>query len=322
MANGYYRDVIIDNYGRPLTGVTITVYLTGTLNLATLYSNRAGSLALANPFTNESGDGSFEFWADTTERYDIVFSKSGITFDNTDYTDVDVGFLPDGAIDTAKLADGAVTTVKIADSQITDAKVISITTRAKLPSQLAYEDEANTFTSDQTIAKSTALLTINDTSGTAEGRLKLARSGTGRTLRDNGTEFQIVNAAFSATIVGIDNTGKMTTGIVPLARMGVSGTHTTASLGANLTEGFTITHGLGTDNVKILIMAVGDSVLDEWVVGARRPDGALVAVSGNGSVATSAAPSLPSTGDVRFLVRNGPTGSQAITVKYSILRED
>lgn len=165
MANGYYRDVIIDNYGRPLTGVTITVYLTGTLTLATLFSNRAGSLSLTNPFTNESGDGSFEFWADTANRYDIAFSKSGITFDNTDFTDVDVGFLPDGAITTAKLADGAVTTVKIADinvttakladsavttakigdSQITDAKVVSITTRSKLPSQLAYEDEANTF---------------------------------------------------------------------------------------------------------------------------------------------------------------------------------
>lgn len=151
MANGYYRDVIIDNYGRPLTGVTITVYLTGTLTLATLYSNRAGSLSLANPFTNESGDGSFEFWADTANRYDIAFSKSGITFDNTDYTDVDVGFLPDGGITTAKLADGAVTTIKIGDSQVTDAKLAGISDRAKLPSALAYEDEANTFSANQRI---------------------------------------------------------------------------------------------------------------------------------------------------------------------------
>lgn len=91
--------------------------------------------------------------------------------------------------------------------------------KAAIPASVAYEDEANTFTSDQTIAKSTALLTINDTSGSSEGRLKLARSGAGRTLRDNGTEFQIVNAAFSATIVGIDDTGKFTAGIFPLARM-------------------------------------------------------------------------------------------------------
>ena len=47
------------------------------------------------------------------------------------------------AVQTANIKDGAVTDAKIAAS--------GITTRTKLPSAIAYEDEANTFTADQTV---------------------------------------------------------------------------------------------------------------------------------------------------------------------------
>src|SRR3990172_8867251 len=72
MAFGSYRGAIVDQYGNAISGVTVTVYLEGTLTPATLASDRAETV-LVNPFTNES-DGSYEFWASTTAAYDIVFS--------------------------------------------------------------------------------------------------------------------------------------------------------------------------------------------------------------------------------------------------------
>src|SRR3990170_1349548 len=88
MANGYFRGHIIDSYGRPISSVSVAVDLTGTSTDATLYSDRAGT-SLANPFTNEV-DGSFEFWASTTDYYDVTFTKGGVTFDNTDYVNIEV----------------------------------------------------------------------------------------------------------------------------------------------------------------------------------------------------------------------------------------
>lgn len=55
---------------------TITVYLTGTLTLATIYSDDAGTLK-ANPFTANS-DASYNFYIDKGE-YDIKFSGTGIS---------------------------------------------------------------------------------------------------------------------------------------------------------------------------------------------------------------------------------------------------
>ena len=56
-------------------GCTVTVYLTGTLTLATLYSDNS-STPLANPFTASSSTGYWFFYADDG-RYDIVESGAG-----------------------------------------------------------------------------------------------------------------------------------------------------------------------------------------------------------------------------------------------------
>src|SRR5437879_4075712 len=53
---------------------TVTVYLTGTLTLATLTSNAIGG-SLTNPFQANT-DGSFLFYAATNSCYDIVTSVS------------------------------------------------------------------------------------------------------------------------------------------------------------------------------------------------------------------------------------------------------
>lgn len=80
-----YTNLVQDNAGNALGGVTVAVYATGTSNLATLY-NSNGSGAKSNPFTNDS-DGTFEFYA-TTGRYDIVYTKTGYTFTAANYTDI------------------------------------------------------------------------------------------------------------------------------------------------------------------------------------------------------------------------------------------
>jgi hypothetical protein len=55
---------------------TVTVYLTGTLTLASIYSDNIGTVK-ANPFTANAVDASFSFYADDG-RYDIKFSGFGI----------------------------------------------------------------------------------------------------------------------------------------------------------------------------------------------------------------------------------------------------
>ena len=68
-----------------LGGVTVTVYLNGTANLATLKSTYGGA-SKPNPFTNDS-DGTLEFYA-TTGHYDVVYTRTGYSFDATSTTDV------------------------------------------------------------------------------------------------------------------------------------------------------------------------------------------------------------------------------------------
>lgn len=54
---------------------TVTVYLSGTLTLATIYSDNS-STALANPFTSDVNG--FWFWYAANGRYDVRFSGGGI----------------------------------------------------------------------------------------------------------------------------------------------------------------------------------------------------------------------------------------------------
>ena len=71
-----YHNLIIDVATGIGTQATITVYAAGTLNLATLYSDSAGT-AETNPFDTDSV-GRFSFFADPGE-YDIKVSGSGVT---------------------------------------------------------------------------------------------------------------------------------------------------------------------------------------------------------------------------------------------------
>ncbi len=64
------------NVQRSYVACTATVYLTGTLTLATLYSNNSGT-AQGNPFTASAVNGLGFFYADNG-RYDLTLSGAGI----------------------------------------------------------------------------------------------------------------------------------------------------------------------------------------------------------------------------------------------------
>lgn len=77
-----YINSVIGETGRPVSGASVTVYLTGTQTLATIYSNN-GVTTQTNPLTTDSS-GMFSFYA-ADGRYDIQIS-SGST--NKTLTDI------------------------------------------------------------------------------------------------------------------------------------------------------------------------------------------------------------------------------------------
>lgn len=230
--------------------------------------------------------------------------------------------------------------------------------KASIPSAVAYEDEANTFTANQKISKSTPVLLLNDT--TTNGRqAKIVNNPSGGTtgtainnlqIRTNEADaFDVQQDATQPSwamalhegsndrfalyrkpaggvfgaILAFDNAGKMTAGIVPLARMGVSGSFTTASLETGGSDSRDIAHGLGTDNVKVLVFAQGSVDREKWLIGINRPDGTHMSARGSGELsATLTGITVPSSGNVRFHTVNPTTNTQTFTVKYTILRED
>ena len=89
----HYIDSVRHRLGYALPGVSVTVYVAGTTNLATLYSDN-GLTTKTNPFVS-ADDGSFDFYA-ANGKYDMRFSRSG-----TDFT------LPNGIFNGIVLDDPA-----------------------------------------------------------------------------------------------------------------------------------------------------------------------------------------------------------------------
>lgn len=78
------------NAGVRVTGCTVTVYVTGTLTLATLYQDNSGTL-MGNPFTASPTSGLWQFYSDNG-RYDVQFSGGSPTISPA-YTLSDLLFL-------------------------------------------------------------------------------------------------------------------------------------------------------------------------------------------------------------------------------------
>lgn len=120
MANGSIRGTVRDDQGRPISGVTVQINITGA-GSATIFQDRTGT-PLTNPITNQA-DGSFEFFADTSHRYDLVFSATGVIFDNSDYVDMGVDMGGNNAVLAQHMAPNSVYTAAIQDLAVQTAKL-------------------------------------------------------------------------------------------------------------------------------------------------------------------------------------------------------
>jgi Chaperone of endosialidase len=69
-----------DQQGNIVPGVLGSVYNEGTGVLASLFSDDAGTVVLANPMTNDATYGSFKFYINPG-HYDMTFTKPGYTFE-------------------------------------------------------------------------------------------------------------------------------------------------------------------------------------------------------------------------------------------------
>jgi Chaperone of endosialidase len=70
-----------DQQGNIVPGVLGSVYNQGTGVLASLFSDDAGTVVLANPMTNDASYGSFKFYINPG-HYDMTFTKPGYTFES------------------------------------------------------------------------------------------------------------------------------------------------------------------------------------------------------------------------------------------------
>lgn len=75
MKTGHF-DAVLSSAGQPIAA-TITVFIRDSLTLATIYSNKDGSVQKDNPFQTDAY-GRFQFFA-SPGYYDIQVSGTGIT---------------------------------------------------------------------------------------------------------------------------------------------------------------------------------------------------------------------------------------------------
>jgi len=67
MARQLFESTLTDQQGHVVVGGSITVYLTGTLTAATIYSASSGGSAVTGSKVTSGSDGSYSFWIDESD---------------------------------------------------------------------------------------------------------------------------------------------------------------------------------------------------------------------------------------------------------------
>lgn len=141
---------------------TVTVYLAGTVTLATIYSDNA-STPKANPFSASASDASWSFYA-ANGKYDVRFSGAGIS---TPYTLPDWILLDDAVVSTASSTDNAVARWDGTSGNLLQNSVVIISDTGNITSP----GTVHTF-GDSTAGASARLnLTFHPTNTATTGRL-------------------------------------------------------------------------------------------------------------------------------------------------------
>lgn len=132
-----YIDAVIGETGRPISGASATVYLTGTQTLATIYSNN-GVTTQANPVTTDAS-GMFSFYA-ADGRYDIVVSYNTTTKTVTDVLledPIDAGVIN---ATTLTATTGTITNLSSTNASISTAIIPTLTSTNARASKLSIGD--------------------------------------------------------------------------------------------------------------------------------------------------------------------------------------
>jgi hypothetical protein len=256
------RGNVINSYGRPITGTTVTVYLTGTLTLASLFSDRAGSLGISNPVTVEATDASYLFYVDTANRYDLVMAKTGVTFDNTDNVDIDAL----SSVSTSVVANNNHWTGNntfefgpnyIADTGSTPGVYLAVLS----PAITAYTAGLIVNFTASTTNTGASTLNVNSLGAKSIKKHGITTldpndivSGAAVTVIYDGTNFQLVNKAQGTVVYGADT--NTTAGVYTVALSPALSAYTTGLVvffKANTTNSGSATlnvNGLGAKTIK------------------------------------------------------------------------
>lgn len=197
-----------------------------------------------------------------------------------------------------------------------------------LSSNVAMRNAGNDFSADQKIKKSTPILKFETPTSDGYGiRIESSPNGTPEAsyrYNQNSDLFVLHDDTNNVERVSWSkSTGKQTAGEVDLNRIGVVFTFTFTSLATNNSATVNISHGLGTDNVRML-MSVPEANSPFTVV-AKRPDDESVAMSFPGStntVSIAVHPATPASGTISLRLRNETGATRTFNVKTYILRED
>jgi hypothetical protein len=223
--------ILSSNYfQQTFPGCTVTVYLTGTLTLATLYSNNS-STPLANPFTAQglagANPGYWYFYANSTapnNRYDVVLSGGGLPATLT-YSDIELTDLSAGAITAVNSQTGPAITIQSGTSGASfnisnpSSNVIQINCPQATSSVSGCLASADWTTFNNKQGGLTFSTPLVNTSGTVTITLPLtlAQGGTGATTQQGA-----VNAIIPFTTIG-DMLGFNGTNVVRIAIGGSNG---------------------------------------------------------------------------------------------------
>lgn len=234
-------------------------------------------------------------------------------------------------------------TAQILDAQIVGmgaAKLTGTVADARLTSNIPRKDAETIFSN----AEGLGLKAGGDTTGLRIMRASLDRNelrtnddGTG-TQEDSGKPSWAVSigegagdgfviyrkppAGSFASLFAMNSAGKQIVGTLTLERLGVAKTFSFVNLANGAGATVTFTHGLGTDNIKILLACGFGST--SYTVNAKRPDGQFTSMSfiDSGAAGTIGFPATPASGEVVVQVQNNAGSTQSFIVKAYILRED
>lgn len=192
-------------------------------------------------------------------------------------------------------------------------------TKANLPSVVTYNDAQNIFLESQRVEKATAPAWELRRTGIAidaGGLWRLVIDGAGNILLQCNTA--VAGDFSSASAFTISTAMMLISGIIPLARMAFMTTLTFTSIASGGQSTQDVIHGLGTDNVAIILM-LDDNAVFSIGVASQRPDGFGAVISNGGANFPNV--SVPASGRVQVGVYNNGGLTQTIRVRVYILRE-